>query len=147
MCAKYGASKVTIANRTVEKAVAIADMVAKAYGIDTEACAISEAEKHHTYQVVFQTTPLGMYPKVGDSPISSHEFLGSADVAVDLIYNPEETRFLNAAKQAGCQTINGMEMLFFQAVKAFELWNELTVPEEVQDRCLTAFVEAVKEKG
>jgi len=43
---------------------------------------------------------------------------------VDLIYNPEETLFLQNAKQLGATTLNGLPMLKAQALKSWELWNQ-----------------------
>jgi len=40
-----------------------------------------------------------------------------------LVYNPLETRFLTKAKTMGARIVNGMEMLHFQAEKAWEIWN------------------------
>jgi shikimate 5-dehydrogenase len=40
----------------------------------------------------------------------------------DLVYNPEETALLRDAKNAGCQTLGGLEMLFAQAAEQFRLW-------------------------
>lgn len=147
MAAKYGAVHITVANRTLEKAQAITRLIGNTYSVKTSACSIEEAEITEGYEVIFQTTSLGMYPKTEGCPIRKTRCLNTADVAVDLIYNPEETQFLAAARQAGCQTINGMEMLFFQAVRAFELWQGQRVPEDVENRCLADFKDAVAEKN
>ena len=42
---------------------------------------------------------------------------------MDLIYNPEETKFLKKAKKMGANTINGYSMLVFQALKSWDIWN------------------------
>lgn len=147
MAAKYGAVHITVANRTLEKAQAIVRLIGSTYGVKADACSIEEAEITEGYEVIFQTTSLGMYPKAEGCPIRETRCLNTAEVAVDLIYNPEETQFLAAARRAGCQTINGMEMLFFQAVRAFELWQGQKVPEGVEARCLADFKDAVAEKN
>lgn len=146
MCAKEKAAKVTVANRTVSKAEAIAAIVAEKYDVVSRVVTIDQAQNLEDVDIVIQTTPLGMYPDIERSPISGDDFLKNAEVAVDLIYNPAETKFLATARQQGCKTINGLEMLFYQAVKAFELWHDLTVPKEVQAKCLEAFKKALEEK-
>lgn len=70
------------------------------------------------------TTPLGMYPDVDKAPKMPYHTLGRQHLLFDLIYNPAETVFLRHGRQAGAETINGLEMLELQALKAWEIWNE-----------------------
>jgi shikimate dehydrogenase len=62
-----------------------------------------------------------MWPNVDESPLEGYSFL-SGQLVVDIIYNPLRTRLLNAANQEGCHTVNGLDMLVGQAVKAIEVW-------------------------
>lgn len=66
------------------------------------------------YDIVINTTGVGMHDTVGKSPVTQKAFEG-ASAAVDLIYKPEESEFLRLAKQVGLQTLNGAAMLFYQA--------------------------------
>lgn len=77
-------------------------------------------------------TPVGMYPKVGVSPISE-ELIKRFQVAVDLIYNPLETEFLKLARENNLKSVNGLYMLVGQAVKAQEIWNGIKVDKPVVD--------------
>ena len=45
-------------------------------------------------------------------------------IAFDLIYNPAETQFLKKAKEQGAHIKNGLDMLIFQAEKAWKIWNK-----------------------
>lgn len=146
MCAKEKALSITLANRTLSKAATIAELVGSRYDMDVKVLSVSEAEGQNGYDIVFQTTPLGMYPKPELCPLTAFNCLKTAEVAVDLIYNPAETKFLDMARFNGCKTINGLGMLFYQAVKAFELWHKVEVPESIQTTCLKAFEEAVSNK-
>lgn len=74
-------------------------------------------------QVVINTTPVGMFPKVGVSPVPA-DFTKDAEAAVDIIYNPKETRFLADARQNGAKTCNGLYMLVAQAVASEEIWQQ-----------------------
>ncbi|OON96254.1 MAG: hypothetical protein ATN36_06030 [Epulopiscium sp. Nele67-Bin005] len=74
---------------------------------------------------IINTTPLGMSPNVDSSPVNA-EVLSKFEVAIDLIYNPEQTKFLIMAKQLGLQTISGLFMLVAQAIKAEEIWQNKT---------------------
>lgn len=73
--------------------------------------------------VIINTTPVGMFPKVGASPVPA-EFTGRFAAAVDIIYNPKETRFLADGRKAGARTCNGLYMLVAQAIASEEIWQQ-----------------------
>ncbi|MDR0804288.1 MAG: shikimate dehydrogenase [Oscillospiraceae bacterium] len=72
------------------------------------------------YDLVINATPIGMYPNIDDSPVDWSNL--SARYAYDLVYNPENTKFLFGATEQGAVAANGMRMLVYQAVRAHELW-------------------------
>lgn len=75
------------------------------------------------------TTPLGMSPDVGRSPISDFDSkLLENKICYDLIYNPMETKFLKQADEFGAITINGLDMLIMQGNRSFEIWTGKTFP-------------------
>lgn len=74
-----------------------------------------------TGAVLVNCTPVGMYPKVDAAPVGA-EISQCFDASVDLIYNPAATKFLQQAKDAGKQYVNGLFMLVAQAVAAQEIW-------------------------
>ena len=76
------------------------------------------------YQIIINCTPLGTFPDINSCPNIPYNLLNSNHIVFDLVYNPEETIFLQKAKQNGATTKNGMEMLVFQAEKAWEIWNK-----------------------
>lgn len=76
------------------------------------------------YQIIINCTPLGTSPNSEDCPEIPYAFFTNKHIAFDLIYNPEETQFLKKAKKKGAVTKNGMEMLVFQAEKAWKIWNK-----------------------
>lgn len=73
--------------------------------------------------IIINATPLGTYPKVDVCPPIPYEHITAEHVLFDLVYNPEETLFLKKGKEKGAATKNGLEMLHFQAIKAWEIWN------------------------
>lgn len=75
------------------------------------------------HQIIINCTPLGTFPKVNDCPKIPYKAIGSTHILFDLIYNPEETKFLNLGKTNGATIINGLDMLKFQAEKAWRIWN------------------------
>lgn len=79
-------------------------------------------------KLVVNATSVGMYPEVDDSVINSEKFFNKDQIVFDLIYNPQETKFLEYAKRAGATTKNGLDMLIYQAAKSFELWTSEEFP-------------------
>ncbi|WP_309642415.1 shikimate dehydrogenase [Flavobacterium sp.] len=75
------------------------------------------------FQIIINCTPLGTIPNTKEFPPIPYQFFTEKHLAFDLIYNPEETQFLKRAKKKGALTKNGMDMLVFQAEKAWEIWN------------------------
>ena len=70
--------------------------------------------------IIINTTPVGMYPNINDNLVSEG-ILKNFKIAIDLIYNPLETKFLKEAKENGLKTINGLDMLIEQALKTDEI--------------------------
>ena len=74
------------------------------------------------YSIIINTTPVGMFPNVDDCLELPYSTIGTHNIFIDLIYNPEETLFLKKAKDFGAATFNGMTMLYEQAEAAWEIW-------------------------
>ena len=75
------------------------------------------------HQLVVNTSPAGMYPHIDDCPDIPYERLTSDHFLFDLVYNPEETKFMREGARQGAKTKNGLEMLHLQAEKSWEIWN------------------------
>jgi shikimate dehydrogenase len=124
LCIKKGARKVYVLNRTLEKAVAIAD------DVDDERVIAMDIADYHKVLLeeksffAIQCTSVGLFPDVNSAVIEDPEFYGHVSAALDVVYKPLETKFLKMAAQAGAKTFSGLKMLLYQAVDAFELWNE-----------------------
>ena len=86
--------------------------------------------------VVIQASSVGLHPNIEDVIIDDEDFYGHIAYGFDLIYNPDETRFMKMVTSHGGRASNGLKMLLYQAVCAFELWNRVTVPKDVTDRVL-----------
>ncbi len=81
------------------------------------------SEVMNTHHLIINTTPLGMSPKIHDFPDISYQFASEKHLFFDLIYNPEKTIFLIKGKLKGAAFKNGLEMLYLQAERAWEIWN------------------------
>lgn len=75
-------------------------------------------------KVVVNCTPVGTFPDIDSSVPFPFEHLTESHLCIDLIYNPEETRFLRESKVHGATILNGLSMLKEQANKAWEIWNK-----------------------
>lgn len=76
------------------------------------------------YQVIINTTPLGMFPNIIEAPQIPYQFLSSNHLLFDLLYNPEKTLFLKKGEDRGAQIRNGYDMLVLQAEENWRIWNE-----------------------
>ena len=96
-------------------------------GIRSEELGVSYEEINSigfgSYSIIINSTPVGMFPNVNDCLELPYSTIEARHVFIDLIYNPEETLFLNKARLKGASTFNGMTMLYEQAEAAWEIWN------------------------
>lgn len=76
------------------------------------------------FQIIINCTPVGTSPNIEACPNLPYEFFTEKHIAYDLIYNPAETTFLRKAKERGAVIKNGLDMLIFQAEKAWKIWNK-----------------------
>ena len=131
-------NNITIINRTVEKAESIANNIKNNiiipnnlnytinYGdINNENNKNNNKYNINDYDIIINTTPLGMYPNINNKPPINLENIKKGAIVLDLIYNPSETLFLKEAKKYGALTINGLGMLIHQGAKSFEIWTEI----------------------
>ncbi|MDD5135347.1 MAG: shikimate dehydrogenase, partial [Phycisphaerae bacterium] len=115
-------AKVTIYNRTVEKAHNLAlEFGCHGAGLDNV--------KTLDTEIIINCTSVGMHPKTDASPVPA-ECLKSSMVVFDTIYNPAETLLLKQAKQAGAKTVSGIEMFIGQAAEQFKLFTHTDCPME-----------------
>jgi shikimate dehydrogenase len=121
---------VHVANRTVEKAEALAaDVGATAHGLDELPAVLPDAD------VLVNATTVGMESDVSPVPASA---LHAGLAVLDAVYAPLETRLLRDAAAAGATTVDGAWMLLFQGVAAFERWTGREAPVDAMDAALRA---------
>lgn len=124
---KQGGGKMTILNRIeeIEMAENLATEIGCPWGDLSQLDAVTNAE------IVINTTPVGMHPGLVDLTVIDTKHLQLDQVVFDAVYNPLETKFLREAKERGCRTVAGSEMLLLQGVAQFELWTEEAAPVEL----------------
>jgi shikimate dehydrogenase len=88
--------------------------------IALDAYAVTQ-QQDGAFDVIVNTTPVGMHPDVNASPLPG-DLLKPGQVVYDILYNPEETALIQAARAAGCATVGGLGMLVHQGIASFRLW-------------------------
>ncbi len=74
-----------------------------------------------SFDLCINATPVGMFPKVRDCPVSE-EIIANCGAVFDAVYNPKETVFLKIAREHGIKGVSGMEMLVIQAAQSHTIW-------------------------
>lgn len=97
-----------------------------------------------TGDIIINTTPVGMYPNIEDN-IVDEQILKKFNIAIDLIYNPLETKFLEIARKNGLKTVNGMEMLIGQALKTDEILYDIVLSNQLREKIIKKIIKRVKE--
>jgi len=77
---------------------------------------------YEDYQIIVNTTPLGMYPNVQTCPSIDYQSIGPGHLLFDAVYNPEKTLFLQKGEKQGAIIKNGLEMLHLQAEASWKIW-------------------------
>ena len=136
--AKYGVESLTILNRNVSKAQALAGDVLKSDLIgNVNADSISEINTClKDADILVDTTPLGMDPHIDDEPIATAEDMHEDLVVFDAVYNPNETVLLKEAIKAGAKPVYGIKMLLYQGAESFKIWTGVDAPIDVMEKAL-----------
>ncbi len=132
--AAAGAARLTIANRTPERAEALA-AEARRDGcevVSAPAAADALAEVCGEADLVVNATSVGMRhgPAEGESPLPDGAIRQGA-VVFDMVYTPTETPLLKQAAAAGARPVGGLPMLVFQGAASFEMWTGVEAPVRV----------------
>ena len=134
--ADLGATSVVVLNRTVENAQNLVTSLRRRLpSADLTWGALDEAAQPvgRPWRVVINATSLGHH---GASPTVHPSWYSRDSVAIELAYNPPETEFMVAARQAGARAENGLGMLLHQAALSFERWTGRVPPMHVYEAAL-----------
>ena len=132
LCADKGAAKVYLLNRTFDKAQTVAEEVNKSTG--REVISPMRTEDYTALPdgkyLAIQGTSVGLAPHTEDVVIADEAFYEKLHTGFDLIYSPWETKFMQLTREYGGRAYNGLKMLLYQGIIAYELWNDVHVSEE-----------------
>lgn len=136
---KEGIPHLTIVNRTVERAQQLARHLEKYVEgrfpsspsqVTVKSVTELDQNKLFEYQLIINTTSVGMWPKIDQVPLELGP-LSPSTVVSDIVYNPYETLFLKKAKEKGATVHHGLGMLVYQGALAFKLFTGYDAPVEV----------------
>lgn len=114
--------RVTFAVRDAQKGNALAHALAKTQQDGLRRLSVRPlADCAEAHDILINCTPVGMYPHVDACPVSA-DAIARCRAVFDAVYNPRETRLLTLARQNGLPAIEGLGMLFYQAVEAQKFW-------------------------
>lgn len=130
---KQGCSRIFVSNRNQEKAIKLVRQL-EAYIAENTLLGKVEAlpwesveEKLPAFSLLINTTPVGMWPKVEETPIQL-ELLAQNTIVSDIVYNPLKTAFLAEAERKGAKIHTGLGMFIYQGALAFELFTGQKAP-------------------
>lgn len=142
-CALDGVSEITIFNKKdafFERTIATAEKIKNAVpGINVNVYDIDDVakmtEEIKSSDIFVNATIVGMKPLDDQSVVKDLSAFRPGLVVCDAVYNPQETKLLREAKEAGCSCVGGKGMLLWQGVSAFKLFTGEDMPvEEVKER-------------
>ena len=125
-----------ILNRTADKAEGLAEEVNRGAGRElARGLALEEHEKlpRGEAYLAIQATNVGMFPGVQDAVIEDADFYRKIHTGYDLIFNPARTRFMSLVEENGGRAFNGLKMLLYQGIIAYELWTGARVGPELSE--------------
>lgn len=140
------AAKVYIFNRSVDKAIELA--------AEVNASAKRElvyADSIDNYMnipendlIVLQATSIGLSPNDDQAVIENEDFYKKVSCGYDLVYRPAKTKFMKLIEKCGGRSANGLGMLLYQGIIAYELWNDVKISEEDAEIVYKALEESVR---
>jgi shikimate dehydrogenase len=124
--------RMTIANRTEERAAQLASQLRNAQSISMDR---EKLKKHmRDSDIVINATSVGMHPHENATLLTA-DMLQPDHVVFDIVYNPLETKLLREAKRAGVQqVVDGVKMLVYQGAASFVIWTKVEPPLGVMEK-------------
>jgi len=149
-CAFYLAKEVnqiTIINRSN---TGMNDLISKLkanYKISIKGINLSKSEdikkEIKESDMIVNTTPVGMYPNVNESPVKQ-SWMHPNLFVVDIIYSPIQTKLLQEASSIGCNVLSGVDMLVNQGIIAFEWWTGVSPDKKLMKQVVLNELEKLK---
>ena len=132
-----GAADLLVVNRSIGRGEEmVKDLALKTRArirFESWSCAYAVPED---VDLLVNATSIGLYPNIASTPPVDLRAAPPHMLVCDVVFNPPDTLFLQAARQRGLPCVDGLAMLVYQGVIGFELWTGHTAPQEVMARAL-----------
>lgn len=125
-----------------ERAIAVANEIKEKMKVNIEGKISNKDTINESLKkadILINATPIGMYPRVEDTPITK-DMLNADLFVFDVVYNPLETRLIREAAEIGCQTLGGLDMLVNQGILAFEWWTNQKPKKSLMKKKIVEFL-------
>jgi len=132
-------ANVTVLNRTLKNAKLIANDFDCGYGSLYDL-------KNINYDILVNTTPVGMHPDLDKSPVPLN-LVRKGTVVFDIVFNPYKTKILKYAEKKGCVVVPGIEMLVNGNVLQFKLWTGKNAPEQFMRKKIMEYLKNVSHQN
>ncbi len=133
-----GAGEIVVFNRTLSSAVEIVDNINKnlpsCKGTALEMNEDKLSKEIEDASILVNCTSLGMKSTIDESIVSSPKALHKDLFVADIVYDPQKTKLLKIAEEAGCKHMNGLMMMIWQGALAFNIWTGKHMPVELIKR-------------
>lgn len=132
-----GVASITVANRTVERAISLAVEMQEKTDVPMQGMGLSDTRLPAAVRrsrLLVNTATASMDPT--QPLLISADWLQSNTIVYDIVYTPPVTPLMKAADECGCQTLGGIGMLVHQGAIAFEKWTGVTPCTETMHRAL-----------
>lgn len=127
----FKVDKINIINRTEERSESIKDYFKDKIHfrniVTHELMPIENVQVFKSSKLIVNTTSVGLYPNVDETPTDIADSFDSSQIVFDLIYNPIKTKFIKLAESKGATTLNGLKMFVVQGARSFEYWTGETM--------------------
>lgn len=145
LCADRGADRIWLLNRTVSRAEELAAEVNSCFGDIVVPMSLRDYDKIPSGKYpVIQTTSAGLYRNDDRMPDDlGDDFFELVSAGVDIIFNPPVTDFMKKCVEHKAPAYNGLKMLLYQGIAAFELWYGVTVEQSLADEVLSLMEKAL----
>lgn len=122
--ARAGMNELEIFDIEARRAKHLASLIPNSSGTSIRGSLLTEADFSRSAResnMIINCSPVGMYPRVNAAPVKHLNSVQPHTVIVDIIYNPEETKFLQLGRQQGCKILNGVSMFVNQAALTLQI--------------------------
>lgn len=133
-CALAGARKITIINRTFQRAQELAELILAQTPAQSEALAWEDGiQIPEGTDILINATSIGLAPESDKKPDIDYDTIQKGCVVTDVVFNPSNTLFLQEAAARGAKPVNGLGMLACQGALNFTLWTGEAAPLDVME--------------